>query len=178
MILFITMKCFVTGKSFLETLILASANPQYDKWLFIEFPEKYKFRTCFVQIIFVVLSFKTIFIQNIFWTFWGIQWTISCKLWLTDSRMRASDTDLPLHIPKSSDIIQILYYWIVSRDGKTFAVYDMSVYRGWFHPCIFLFSFFRIKTIFSLPKMKMTSAYPKMIMQVCTYLLKRCSSKY
>ena len=33
-----------TGKSFSEALILASVNPQ-----FIEFPEKYKFRTCCVQ---------------------------------------------------------------------------------------------------------------------------------
>ena len=42
----------VTGKSFSEALILASVNPQYDKRLFTEFPEKYKFRTCCVQILF------------------------------------------------------------------------------------------------------------------------------
>ena len=30
-----------TGKSFSETLILASANPQYDKRLFIELPVEY-----------------------------------------------------------------------------------------------------------------------------------------
>ena len=41
-----------TGKSFSEALILASINPQYDKRLFIEFPEKYKFTTCCVQILF------------------------------------------------------------------------------------------------------------------------------
>ena len=35
----------VTGKSFSETLILESVNQQYDKRLFIEFLEKYKFRT-------------------------------------------------------------------------------------------------------------------------------------
>ena len=29
----------ITGKSFSEALILASVNPQYDKRLFIEFPE-------------------------------------------------------------------------------------------------------------------------------------------
>ena len=33
----------VTGKSFSEAIILASVNLQYDKRLFIEFPEKYKF---------------------------------------------------------------------------------------------------------------------------------------
>ena len=41
-----------TGKSFSETLILESVNPQYDERLFIEFPEKYKFTTCFAQILF------------------------------------------------------------------------------------------------------------------------------
>ena len=43
---------YITGKSFSEALILVSVNPQYDKRLFIEFPEKYKFRTCCVQILF------------------------------------------------------------------------------------------------------------------------------
>ena len=42
----------VTGKSFSEALTLASVNPQYDKRFFIEFPKKYKFRTCCVQILF------------------------------------------------------------------------------------------------------------------------------
>ena len=42
----------VTGKSFSETLILESVNSQYDERLFIEFPEKYKFTTCCVQILF------------------------------------------------------------------------------------------------------------------------------
>ena len=41
-----------TGKYFSEALILESVNPQYDKRLFIEFPEKYKFTTCCVQILF------------------------------------------------------------------------------------------------------------------------------
>ena len=40
-----------TGKSFSEALILESVNPQYDKRLFIEFPEKYKLTTCCVQIL-------------------------------------------------------------------------------------------------------------------------------
>ena len=42
----------VTGKSCLEALILALVNPQYDNRLFIEFPEKYKFRTCCVRKLF------------------------------------------------------------------------------------------------------------------------------
>ena len=42
----------VTGKSCLEALILTLVNPQYDNRLFIEFPEKYKFRTCCVRKLF------------------------------------------------------------------------------------------------------------------------------
>ena len=42
----------ITGKSVSEALILESVNPQYDERLFIKFPEKYKFRTCCVQILF------------------------------------------------------------------------------------------------------------------------------
>jgi hypothetical protein len=38
-------------KPFSEDLILASVNPKYDKRLFIEFPPKYKFRTCCIQIL-------------------------------------------------------------------------------------------------------------------------------
>ena len=38
-----------TGKSMSEALILESVNHQYDKRLFIEFQEKYKFTTCCVQ---------------------------------------------------------------------------------------------------------------------------------
>ena len=41
-----------TGKYFSEALILASVNPQYDKRLFIEFPEKYKFTAYCVQKLF------------------------------------------------------------------------------------------------------------------------------
>ena len=41
-----------TGKSVSEALILESVNPQYDKRLLTESPEKYKFRTCCVQILF------------------------------------------------------------------------------------------------------------------------------
>ena len=35
----------ITGKFFSEALLLSLVNPQYDKGLFIEFPDKYKFRT-------------------------------------------------------------------------------------------------------------------------------------
>ena len=59
-------KATFTGKSFSEALILASVNPQYDKRLFIEFPEKYKLRTCCLQKLFFVLTFTTIFVHNLF----------------------------------------------------------------------------------------------------------------
>ena len=45
-------KVLCTGKSFSEALILESVNPRYDERWFIEFPEKYKFRTCCVKIFF------------------------------------------------------------------------------------------------------------------------------
>ena len=52
-----------TGKSFSEALILASVIPQYDKILFIEFPEKHVMhKKCFV----FVLIFKIIFVHNLF----------------------------------------------------------------------------------------------------------------
>ena len=41
---------FDTGRSFSEALFLESVDPQYDKRLLIEFPEKYKFTTCCVCI--------------------------------------------------------------------------------------------------------------------------------
>ena len=60
-------KAMGRGYSFSEALILASVNPQYDKRFFIAFPEKCKFRTCCVQ----KLSFKTIFVHNMYFVFWG-----------------------------------------------------------------------------------------------------------
>ena len=57
-----------TDRSFSEALILASLNPQYEERLFIELQEKYKFRTCWVQKLFLffvfVLTFKAIFVHN------------------------------------------------------------------------------------------------------------------
>ena len=47
-----TWKHHDAGKSVTKALILESVNPQYDKRLFIELQEKYKFRTCRVQISF------------------------------------------------------------------------------------------------------------------------------
>jgi hypothetical protein len=44
-----------TGKSFSEALILEileSVNPKHDERLFLEIPEKYKFTTCCVQLLF------------------------------------------------------------------------------------------------------------------------------
>ena len=63
------LRLHITGKSFSEALILASVNPQYDKRLFIEFPPKYTsleqdvYKKCFFVF---VLTFKTIFVHNMF----------------------------------------------------------------------------------------------------------------
>ena len=91
-----------TGKSFSEVLILASTNLQYDKRLSIELPVQYikipslehgenMRRTCCVQKLFFVLTFRTIYINNMFSTCSDtvlslefsctglvIQWTICC----------------------------------------------------------------------------------------------------
>ena len=53
-----------TGKSFSEVLILESVNPQYDERLFIEFPEKYKFTICCVQILFWMSKQKKQFLYT------------------------------------------------------------------------------------------------------------------
>ena len=82
-----------------EALILESVNPQRDKIFFIDFSEKYKFRTYCVQILFWTSKQKTILVHNLFWTciFRGNSMNnLSSYCGLTDSRMRASDTDLPV----------------------------------------------------------------------------------
>ena len=90
-----------------EALILEPVNPQYDKRLFIESPEKYKFRTCLEHVVYkncffvFILTFKTI--HNMFWTctFWGIQYhNLLSYCGLTNARMWASEKDLPVRILK------------------------------------------------------------------------------
>ena len=97
----------ITGKSFSEALILASVNPQYDMRLFIEFPEKYKFRTCCVQKLFFCFDIQknicTQHVLNLYFSGNSMNNLLSyCGL--TDSRMRASDTDLPVtsHLQRNS----------------------------------------------------------------------------
>ena len=45
-----------TGKSFLEALILASTNPQYDKRLFIELPVQYMKNTSSEHVVYINCS--------------------------------------------------------------------------------------------------------------------------
>ena len=91
----------VTGKSFSEAFILASVNPQYDKRLFIEFKEKYKVTTCCLQILFWMSKQKqknnlcTRLVVYLHFS-WNSMNNILSYCGLTDSRMRASDTDLPV----------------------------------------------------------------------------------
>ena len=84
---------FVTGKSFSEALILAPVKPQYDKRLFIEFPEKLKVHNMLCTKIVYCFCFdfqNNICSQNVvnLYFFFGH----------TDSRMKASEKDLPVHI--------------------------------------------------------------------------------
>ena len=65
-----------TSKSFSEARILALTNPQYDKRLSNELPDQYmkipslehgeNIRTCFVHKLFFVLTFRTIYVHNMF----------------------------------------------------------------------------------------------------------------
>ena len=96
---FISLPFICTGKSFSEALILASLNPQYDERLFIELQEKYKFRTRCVQKLVMSLFWHS---KRYFYTtcselvFFNSMNNLSSYCGLTDSRMRASDTDLPV----------------------------------------------------------------------------------
>ena len=88
-----------TGKSFSEALILASINPQYDKRLFIELQEKYKFRTCSVQKLFFCFDIQnnicTQHVLNLYFSCNSMN-NLSSYCGLTDARMRASEKDLPV----------------------------------------------------------------------------------
>ena len=90
-----------TGKSVSEALILESINPQYDERLFIEFPEKYKFRTCCVQILFWMSkqkqknNFCTQLVLNFYFSGNSMNNLLSyCGL--TNARIRASKKVLPV----------------------------------------------------------------------------------
>ena len=91
-----------TGKSVSEALIFESVNPQYDERLFIESPEKYKFRTCCVstKIVFcfyfdIQNNICTQHVLNLYFSGDSMNNLLSyCGL--KDSKMRASDTDLPV----------------------------------------------------------------------------------
>ena len=87
-----------TGKSFSEALILASVA-QYDKRLFMEFPEKNKFTTWCVQKLFFCFDIQSnICTQHVVYLYFlgNLMNNLSSYCKLTDSRMRASDTDLPV----------------------------------------------------------------------------------
>ena len=58
-----------TGKSFSETLFLASTKPQYDKRLFVELRVQYMKTTSSEHVVYrncFVLTFKTIYVHNMF----------------------------------------------------------------------------------------------------------------
>ena len=91
-----------TGKYFLESLILKSVNPQYDKRLLIELQEKYKFRKfCTIIVFFVMFRFDiqnnicTQYVLNLYFSGNSMN-NLSSYCGLTDSKMRASEKDLPV----------------------------------------------------------------------------------
>jgi len=105
-----------TGKSFSEALILAPIKPQYDERLFIEFQERYKFATCCVQIMFRMSKQKNNFckqhVANLCFS-WKSMNNLSSYCGLTESRMRSSDIDLPVHKYRKNQ----------------FYIYSMKMYR-------------------------------------------------
>jgi hypothetical protein len=82
-----------------EALIHVSVNPQYDQRLFVEFPEKYKFRTSCVQILFLMSKQKqrTFFVHVLKLYFSGnLMNNLVSYFGLPDARIRASEKDLPV----------------------------------------------------------------------------------
>ena len=81
-----------------EALIFASTNPQYDDRLFtvhenckLRIPAEHNaYTNCFF-----VLTFRTIYVYNMFWTLNSINNLLS-NCGLVDAKIRASDKDLPV----------------------------------------------------------------------------------
>ena len=104
---------FSTGKSFSEALILALVNPQYDARLFMELQVQYKkntwsehvvYKNCFLFLFWHSNQFLyTTCSELVFFLYWScnsmnnLSSNLSSYCGLTDSRMRASETDLPVH---------------------------------------------------------------------------------
>ena len=75
-----------TGKSFSETLIFASSNPQYDNRLFMELRVQYMGRTCSAHVLSMFYAFFHGNSMNDLLSYYG----------LLDAKIRASDKDLPV----------------------------------------------------------------------------------
>ena len=129
-----------TGKSFSEALILALVNSKHDKRLFIEFPEKYKFRTCWIR------NFCFDFQNNIctkhvlnLYVSGNSMKKLSSYCWLTDSRWELL-TQIHLYIWHSGHLIIIVKsqspaeesdktVWITYTTKKTcFSIFKMKMY--------------------------------------------------
>ena len=89
-----------------EALIFTSTNPQYDNRLFIDLPVQYMktassehgenmLCTQIVCFFVFVLTFKTIYVQNMFWTGKSM-YNLLSYCGLVDVRIYASDKDLPV----------------------------------------------------------------------------------
>ena len=84
----------ITGKPFSEALILASANPQFDKRLFIEFPRKIQVQNmlCTKMVLFNIQDNICAQVVNLYFS-WNSMHNLSSYFGLTDARMRASEKD-------------------------------------------------------------------------------------
>ena len=93
-----------TGKSLLEALILASTNPKNDKRLFIDLPLQYMKTTSSEHVAYINCfgcqnkkrnNFCTQHVMELYFS-WNSMNNLSSHCGLTDSRMRASENDLPV----------------------------------------------------------------------------------
>ena len=113
-----------------ETLIFESVNPQYDKRLFIESPKKYQFRTCCVQKLFLFCfcfdiqnNICTQDYMNLYLSGNSMN-NLSSHCGLNDLRMRASDSNLPVHTSLKFEIKCVS----VEEQYEKYFIFDMGKY--------------------------------------------------
>ena len=106
-----------TGKSVSEALILESVNPQYDNRLFIDYWIQYKKNTSSEHVLYIncflfLFWYSKLFLYTtcsellffLYWS-WESMNNLSSYFGLTDSRMRASEKDLPVIIRFSNFLL-------------------------------------------------------------------------
>ena len=127
---------YVTGKSFSEALILGSVNPQYDDRLFIHSWIQYKKNTSWEHVVYKHCfedqninkkqCLYTTCSEVVFFLYWSQESMNNLSLYcgLTDWRMSASDTDLP-----------VLEYHKIASSNKSRQAFSHSM-KGIFYPYV------------------------------------------